>query len=144
MSYIIGFPGDTKKSILRDIAIIQRERVLHADAAARLGGSQNFGGQRGVDGSRLEQIRPQSLRHTSFEDVGRGTAIGLPRAVGDLLHTRARAHYSPPRHHLPTGRTFHRYVYPERDMPAEAVAMHGLTAAFLTDKPLFAAIADEE
>jgi DNA polymerase-3 subunit epsilon len=53
-------------------------------------------------------------------------------------------HYSPPRHHLPTGGTFHRYVYPERDMPADAVAVHGLTAAFLAGKLLFATIADEE
>jgi DNA polymerase III epsilon subunit family exonuclease len=43
----------------------------------------------------------------------------------------------------PTGRTFHRYLNPERDMPADAFALHGLTAAFLADKPLFAAIADE-
>jgi DNA polymerase III subunit epsilon len=44
---------------------------------------------------------------------------------------------------LPTGRTVHRYVCPEHDMPADAVAVHGLIAAFLADKPLFAAIADE-
>jgi DNA polymerase-3 subunit epsilon len=38
-----------------------------------------------------------------------------------------------------TGRTFHAYFNPERDMPAEAEAVHGLSAAFLADKPLFAA-----
>ena len=37
-----------------------------------------------------------------------------------------------------TGRTFHAYYHPERDMPAEAFAVHGLSAAFLSDKPLFA------
>jgi DNA polymerase-3 subunit epsilon len=32
---------------------------------------------------------------------------------------------------------------PERDMPAEAEAVHGLSAVFLSDKPLFAEIAEE-
>jgi len=44
--------------------------------------------------------------------------------------------------HMPTGRTFHHYVNPGRAVPAEALAVHGLTATFLADKPLFAAIAD--
>lgn len=37
----------------------------------------------------------------------------------------------------PTGRSFHRYCNPERDMPMEAQKVHGLSAAFLADKPLF-------
>jgi DNA polymerase-3 subunit epsilon len=45
--------------------------------------------------------------------------------------------------HLPTGRTFHVYINPERDMPAEAEAIHGLSREFLKDKPVFAAIAQE-
>ena len=45
--------------------------------------------------------------------------------------------------HMPTGRSFHAYVNPQREVPAEAVAVHGLTASFLADKPLFAAIAVE-
>jgi DNA polymerase-3 subunit epsilon len=45
--------------------------------------------------------------------------------------------------HLPTGRTFHVYVNPERDMPKEAEAVHGLSAAFLRDKPVFAEIAQD-
>ncbi len=36
-----------------------------------------------------------------------------------------------------TGRTFHAYVNPERDMPVEAFKVHGLSAVFLSDKPLF-------
>lgn len=36
-----------------------------------------------------------------------------------------------------TGRTFHAYFNPERNMPAEAEAVHGLSEAFLADKPLF-------
>ena len=40
---------------------------------------------------------------------------------------------------MPTGQTFHRHINPERDMPAEAFAVHGLSSEFLADKPLFAA-----
>jgi len=46
-------------------------------------------------------------------------------------------------HHVPTGRKFHRYVNPERDMPEEALAVHGITADFLANQVPFAAIADE-
>ena len=46
-------------------------------------------------------------------------------------------------HHVPTGRKFHRYVNPERDMPADALAVHGLTEEFLAAQPPFAAIVDD-
>ena len=46
-------------------------------------------------------------------------------------------------HHVPTGRKFHRYVNPERDMPEDALAVHGLTQEFLAAYPPFAAIAEE-
>lgn len=46
-------------------------------------------------------------------------------------------------HHVPTGRKFHRYVNPERDMPMDAHAVHGLTDEFLATHPTFDAIADE-
>ncbi|MCA3708754.1 MAG: DNA polymerase III subunit epsilon [Phenylobacterium sp.] len=39
---------------------------------------------------------------------------------------------------LPTGRSFHAYIDPERDMPADAERVHGLSAAFLKGKPRFA------
>src|SRR5215469_14496337 len=39
---------------------------------------------------------------------------------------------------LPTGRSFHVYINPERDMPPEAEKVHGLSAAFLKGKPKFA------
>jgi DNA polymerase III subunit epsilon len=38
---------------------------------------------------------------------------------------------------MPTGQTFHVYINPERDMPAEAFAVHGLSTEFLAGKPLF-------
>lgn len=42
-----------------------------------------------------------------------------------------------------TGATFHCYFNPERDMPAAAEAVHGLSSKFLSDKPLFATKAQE-
>lgn len=44
---------------------------------------------------------------------------------------------------IPTGQTFQRYINPERDMPAAAFAVHGLSTEFLKTKPLFAEVADE-
>src|SRR5437763_11537631 len=44
---------------------------------------------------------------------------------------------------IPTGQSFHRYVNPERSMPAEAFAVHGLSTDFLRDKPPFAEVADD-
>ena len=44
---------------------------------------------------------------------------------------------------MPTGQTFHRYFNPERDMPAEAFAVHGLSSEFLAGKPFFAEEVDE-
>src|SRR5258706_10468555 len=46
-------------------------------------------------------------------------------------------------HHVPTGRKFHCYLNPGRDMPEDALAVHGLTAEFLASQPAFEAIADE-
>ena len=40
-----------------------------------------------------------------------------------------------------TGESFHAYFNPQRDMPAGAEAVHGLSSAFLSDKPLFAEVA---
>ena len=42
-----------------------------------------------------------------------------------------------------TGRTFHAYFHPERDMPAEAERVHGLSITFLADKPRFHEAAEE-
>ena len=42
-----------------------------------------------------------------------------------------------------TGRTFHAYLNPERPMPAEAFAVHGLSDIFLSDKPLFGHVVEE-
>jgi len=44
---------------------------------------------------------------------------------------------------IPTGSTFHAYLNPERDVPAEAFAIHGLSTEFLKGHKLFVEIADE-
>ena len=44
---------------------------------------------------------------------------------------------------IPTGETYHAYFHPERAMPAQAEAIHGLSDRFLSDKPRFAHKADE-
>jgi DNA polymerase III subunit epsilon len=44
---------------------------------------------------------------------------------------------------FPSGQIFHRYLNPERDVPAEAFAVHGLSADFLRDKPPFGEIVEE-
>ncbi len=44
---------------------------------------------------------------------------------------------------FPSGQYFHRYVNPEREVPSEAVAVHGLSIDFLSDKPRFADIVEE-
>ena len=45
--------------------------------------------------------------------------------------------------HLPSGRTAQWYINPEREVPEDAVRVHGITTAFLADKPLFRDIAVE-
>jgi DNA polymerase-3 subunit epsilon len=45
--------------------------------------------------------------------------------------------------HVPTGNTYHQYVNPERDMPDEAFAVHGLSEAFLINHPIFSEVVDD-
>ena len=45
--------------------------------------------------------------------------------------------------HVPTGRTYHQYINPERAMPQEAFEVHGLGDEFLRDKPVFTRIVDD-
>ena len=42
-----------------------------------------------------------------------------------------------------SGQSFHRYLNPEREMPAEAFNVHGLSTEFLRDKPLFAEVVED-
>ncbi len=46
-------------------------------------------------------------------------------------------------HEAPTGRVYHRLINPERDVPEEAVKVHGHTAEALKGEPVFAVMAEE-
>jgi len=45
--------------------------------------------------------------------------------------------------HMPTGRNYHQYINPMRDMPAGAFAVHGLSEEFLRTHPGFPQIAPD-
>lgn len=45
--------------------------------------------------------------------------------------------------HVPTGKTYHQYINPMRDMPEDAFNVHGLSEEFLSDKPVFADVAQD-
>ncbi len=65
---------------------------------------------------------------------------GLDPATGDRIVELGAVEIV---NHMPTGRTFHAYVNPQREVPQDAFAVHGLSTAFLSDKPVFAAVAAE-
>jgi len=44
---------------------------------------------------------------------------------------------------IPSGQTFHRYVNPERDVPQEAFAVHGLSTEFLRGHPPFVEVVED-
>jgi DNA polymerase-3 subunit epsilon len=63
---------------------------------------------------------------------------GLDPATGDRIVEIGAVELF---NHLPTGRTYHQYLNPQRPMPHEAFEVHGLGDDFLRGKPLFAAVA---
>ena len=65
---------------------------------------------------------------------------GLNPATGDRLVEIGAVELF---NHVATGNTYHVYINPERSMPPEAQAVHGLSDAFLKDKPVFSAVVDE-
>jgi DNA polymerase-3 subunit epsilon len=85
-------------------------------------------------------IRPQRLLKKMREIVVDTETTGLDPFQGHRLVEIGCIELL---NHIPTGNTFHRYINPERDMPAEAFAVHGLSVEFLKGKPLFAEIAEE-
>ena len=64
---------------------------------------------------------------------------GLDALTGDRLGEIACIELV---NHIPTGKTYHQYINPERDMPSGAFAIHGLSEEFLRGFPVFADIAD--
>ena len=45
--------------------------------------------------------------------------------------------------HIPTGKIFHKFINPEREVPEAVVKIHGITTEFLQDKPKFEEVAQE-
>lgn len=82
---------------------------------------------------------PPSVWRIMREIVFDTETTGLDPASGDrIVEIGAIELYN----HIPTGQSFHRYLNPERPVPAAATLIHGLEDAFLSDKPRFADIAD--
>lgn len=65
---------------------------------------------------------------------------GLEPATGDRIVEIGAVELL---NHMPTGRTYHQYLNPERSMPKEAFDVHGLGDDFLRDKPLFKTVAKD-
>ena len=77
-----------------------------------------------------------SLREIVFDTE----TTGLDPATGDRLVEIGAVELI---NHIPTGKTYHQYINPERDVPEEVVKVHGLTTEYLKDFPIFADIAQE-
>jgi len=75
-----------------------------------------------------------------YEIVLDTETTGLDPATGDRIVEIGALELL---NHMPTGRTYHQYINPERDMPAGAFAVHGLSSEFLSDRPVFSAIAQD-
>ena len=144
--YILGFPADTKESILRDIEIIKRELpidILEFFFLTPLPGSEDHKVQSGkgvwMDPD-LNKVRPQPPRLASFEDVGRRMGGGLSRRLAGLLHARACAHDPAP--HLrqqdrPAGHDAvdHPVVLPDDPVRGRAPAGRRRVAAEIPPRP---------
>ena len=64
---------------------------------------------------------------------------GLDPATGDRIVEIGAVELL---NHMPTGKTYHQYINPDRPMPKEAFEVHGLSNDFLRDKPRFKSIAE--
>ncbi|KKB78965.1 DNA polymerase III subunit epsilon [Devosia soli] len=65
---------------------------------------------------------------------------GLSHAEGDRLVEIGCVELI---NHIPSGKNYHVYINPERDMPEEAFRVHGLSREFLSDKPVFKTLAED-
>lgn len=78
----------------------------------------------------------QTLREIVFDTE----TTGFDPATGDKLVEIGAVELI---NHVPTGKTYHQYINPEREVPEEVVKVHGLTTEFLKDYPVFADVAQE-
>ena len=116
---------------------IKRARADHVIATdVPLGGNPRRGRRASSLASRRRQADRGSMREIVFDTE----TTGLSFQGGDRMVEIGCVEMI---NRVETGRTFHAYYHPERDMPAEAFAVHGLSSVFLSDKPLFAAAVEE-
>ena len=78
----------------------------------------------------------QSIREIVFDTE----TTGFDPTTGDRLVEIGAVELI---NHVPTGRTYHQYINPDRDVPEEVVKVHGLTNEFLKDYPFFDKVAQE-
>lgn len=78
----------------------------------------------------------QSVREIVFDTE----TTGFDPATGDKLVEIGAVELI---NHVPTGRTYHQYINPEREVPEEVVKVHGLTTEYLKDFPIFAKVAQD-
>jgi len=78
----------------------------------------------------------QAIREIVFDTE----TTGFDPATGDRLVEIGAVELI---NHVPTGRTYHQYINPDRDVPEEVVKVHGLTNEFLKDYPFFDKVAQE-
>lgn len=87
--------------------------------------------------TRLERVRHRGSMREIVLDT---ETTGLDTEAGHRIIEVAAIELV---NHLPTGRNFHHFVNPEREITAEAQAIHGIKTADVADKPVFASIVGE-
>lgn len=78
----------------------------------------------------------QTVREIVFDTE----TTGFDPATGDRLVEIGAVELI---NHVPTGKTYHQYINPEREVPEEVVKVHGLTTEFLRDYPIFSEVAQD-
>ena len=109
-------------------------------AQLTISGSSGKTGGNACACDRTLQTGLQGERHTMREISFDTETTGLNPRGGDRLVEIGGVELI---NHIPTGNSYHVYINPERDMPEEAFRVHGLSEEFLSDKPLFAEVADK-
>lgn len=84
----------------------------------------------------MEKPAPESQREVALDTE----TTGLDPASGNRIVEIGCVELNI---HVPTGRTFQRYLNPERDIPDEAFAVHGLSREFLSGHPLFSGVVED-
>jgi len=78
----------------------------------------------------------QSIREIVFDTE----TTGFDPTTGDRLVEIGAVELI---NHVPTGKTYHQYINPEREVPEEVVKVHGLTTEYLKDFPIFSEVAQD-